>query len=267
MSPGFPVTIELVNLAKLVWHTGRNTNISRIWRRVNEGAFLMDFWEEFGRSDRQPVLIMSAKEGLREPGKPDKISHDISAAFRILDSLENTYRRNDGNILNYERIELDGDNPNIPNEKQETNIISVGGPHVNDITSVALDSCSNGYRFGGHEGRDIIDKVTDEVYAPTTPSENGWVDLGLVGRIPNPLDPTSRGSDMIIICGSYGPGTVAGARFFNRPDLMADVYEKDNRYFQAVLNVQVNRLGAVSKIDIEDEKPFVTPTTQDIRNG
>lgn len=274
MSPDINVVVSPAVL-KWTWRQikHRGTDVRQLPTKVKEKALLIDFWEKYGSGQSQPILVMSAKEGLREDGTPDKISHDIKASLRILESLESTYRRNDGNILNYERIELDGDDPNIDEVKQRTNIITVGGPEVNDITEEALDDCPNGYDFEDidtdgsdptdADERKIIDKGSNNYFKSTTPSEDGWEDLALVARIRNTLDGTDGSSDLIVVCGTYGPGTVAAADFFNRPDLLEEVYDGDTEYFQAVLRVHVNGLGTISGMKIEDKKVIREQTYDD----
>lgn len=269
-----PITVEVgaVTLGKWVWSQAKRRNVGinqlpdRIWGRT----LLIDFWEQYGRGDPEPLVIMNWDGGVHD-GEPHKISHDVEAYFEVLDSLESTYRIHGGNIHDYDRI-VDAIDPDVDEREQRTNSITIGGPEVNKITSEALDDCPNGYDFVGIDADDgveetrewddlegtnkriITDKGSNDYFETDEPADDGWEDLALVARIRNPLDETSDSSDMIVVSGAFGPGTVAAAKFFNTPELLAEVYDGGNEYFQAVLRVHVNSLGTISSMEIADDK-------------
>lgn len=273
MFPLVSFDIGLFAVGRWVWTQikRREFDFDHAKDRIRGKTLLIDFWEKYGQDEPEPLVIMTWDGGVHDDGEPHKISHDVEAYFEVLDSLERTYRRYNGNIHEYDRV-VDGDDPNIDDEKQWTNIITIGGPKVNKITEQALDDCPNGYDFAGidtvddseqtaepigepdTDERRIIDKASNNYFETTPPAEDGWEDLALVARIRNPLDETNNSSDMIVVSGTYGPGTVAAAKFFNRPDLLGEVYDGDHEYFQAVLRVRVNSLGTISSMEKVDDK-------------
>jgi hypothetical protein len=115
------------------------------------------------------------------------------------------------------------------------NLLLVGGPIANDITSVLMKRVSLRYVFRDHE---IIDTTTNSLICKAT-QETGMIseDYGIITRQINPYNKSKK---VIMVTGCYGWGTWAALEALLEPKNMNFLSEKRAEFYQVLVSVNIH---------------------------
>ncbi|GAX57953.1 helix-turn-helix domain-containing protein [Streptomyces olivochromogenes] len=96
-------------------------------------------------------------------------------------------------------------------------LILIGGPDSNKITNEVIQRLPCSLRVGGGATHDVAirDSQTGRIYSPRSLRRGSGTDFGVVIKAENPFNPQTS---VLIIAGSFGYGSWAGARLVTEPE-------------------------------------------------
>jgi hypothetical protein len=119
---------------------------------------------------------------------------------------------------------------------QGSDLILIGGPDVNAATKeVARRRPGRFTRSDVENDVSITDQETGEVY-PKRIGHGIRADAGVIKRMPNPLD---KARQVLIIAGSFGHGTLAGAKLCRDKDFLKDRIVASGGPFECLFTTEV----------------------------
>jgi hypothetical protein len=228
--------------------------IGRGWERLKaeiRSRRARRLWKPFVTGDSRIVLG-------RVSGLPEKTGFLAVGDAMALAALQAYFESLNLPHINFEYDDyLHGDN-------LKSDLILIGGPAVNAITKEALSRISSKSRFGTPMHTEAVyDSATDREYVPSrrTDSNEISVDYGMIIKTKNPFDPSKQ---VLVIAGSWGYGTWAGARFAISKEFSEDPVVLDGKSFECLIETDVVRrtpqdTRVVFLRPLEDEK-IASPT-------
>lgn len=123
------------------------------------------------------------------------------------------------------------------------NLILLGGPDANSVTKEAVSKIRSTIQFGNPEKYEIAfyDSTSNKVYAPRLQSINSRKianDYGIIFKTENPFSPDKQ---IIIIAGSFGYGTWAGAKYILSKSFIENPIVKKNSRIECLITTDIVR--------------------------
>jgi hypothetical protein len=126
---------------------------------------------------------------------------------------------------------------------QGFDLILIGSPDVNEATKEVARRMPGRFTFSDPKDNvsddvsitDITDQETGEVY-PRRLRDGIRRDAGVIKRMPNPLEPARQ---VLIIAGSFGHGTLAGAQLCRDKDFLKDRIVASGGPFECLFTTEV----------------------------
>lgn len=161
------------------------------------------FWEPFF-AEGPPLLVIGH---LKAPQDGEKTGYLAFGDARALGELQSHFQAID---LPVPEVIYDD---RVTGDAIKSHLILVGGPEANIITREALLKIGSNLSFADKASLfAVYDSVTDTLYKPkeTSDQHDICVDYSIILRAPNPF---ALSKQCLVIAGSWGFGTWAGARF------------------------------------------------------
>lgn len=123
----------------------------------------------------------------------------------------------------------------------KNNLILLGGPDANKITREILSRLNLSLTFGDVEVNEIAihDSVTGKSYAPlkkSIKSDELNLDYGLIVKGKNPFD---LSKNILIMGGSFGYGTWAGARYLKSSEFLLNSFTLNSEYLECLIETDI----------------------------
>jgi hypothetical protein len=117
-------------------------------------------------------------------------------------------------------------------------LILIGSPDVNWVTSKMTSERPGRFRFEDAESHivSITDHDTGCVYPDLRVGDAGDQDAGVIKMMPNPFYPDNN---LLIIAGSFGPGTLAGVELTRKKEFLRHKDISNNQSFECLFSVRV----------------------------
>lgn len=132
----------------------------------------------------------------------------------------------------------------------KSNLILLGGPDANKITKDAVVAIDSTFQFGDPSEHVIsfYDSETGKTYAPSkrVDSQDIERDYGVIIKTDNPF---AKDKKILIIAGSFGYGTWAGARFTMGEKFLSNPSVKAGHSVEALIKTDVS-FGAPQEIEL-----------------
>lgn len=179
--------------------------VAIIGRRRWRTRRALAFWRPFIKSNT--AIVIGTFPGGRDFDRAGLMGFGDAAALGELERSLALLGLHSPEILYASQVH--GDDLNRP-------LITLGGPDANQVTRMAVERMVTRLRFGDPDLNEITitDTVNGHSYSP-----GGSDDYGAIIRARNPFAPKF---EMIIIAGSFGHGTWAGARFATSPEFLTN---------------------------------------------
>jgi hypothetical protein len=141
-------------------------------------------------------------------------------------------------LLNLPEIIVEYDD-DLHGDDLKSNLILIGGPAVNTITRQVLSRIGSKLRFGIPTHPEAIhDAAKNREYVPSRRTDTNEIDVdyGMIIKAKNPFDPSKQ---VLVIAGSWGYGTWAGARFTSSKEFIEDPVVLDSKSFECLIETDV----------------------------
>lgn len=115
-------------------------------------------------------------------------------------------------------------------------LILIGGPDANEATKEVLLRVPGRFTFSDRQNDvSITDRLAGDVY-PKSVGSGIRTDAGAIKQMPNPLN---KDRQVLIIAGSFGYGTLAGAKLCRDKDFLKDRIVAPGRPFENLFTTEV----------------------------
>lgn len=156
------------------------------------------FWKPFADGNQSFVIIGHIKE-FNDWERSGLIGFGDAVALAELKSYFDS--------MNIKSVAINYDN-DIDKDALKSNLILIGGPTTNIITKKVLSNIHSTLKFE-ELSLAILDTKENKKYVPSVDrSGDDGVDYGLIIRAKNPFEKSKK---VVVIAGSWGYGTWAGA--------------------------------------------------------
>lgn len=131
-----------------------------------------------------------------------------------------------------------------------SNLILIGGPAINSVTSEVLKRVSGRFVFGdlGGSNVSIVDQQTSSRYPRHTDWNNPTMDAGIIKRLQNPFNAKY---EILIIAGVFGYGTEAGVRLCNDESFLRNPIVASGRSFECIFTTEVVANNALPPVIVD----------------
>lgn len=126
----------------------------------------------------------------------------------------------------------------VNDETRRQNMILIGGADCNQITQEVMTRLPGtlGWVDAPAHTYGIQDRLESRFYSPKPFKMGEGVDFGLLVRAPNPFNPDAT---VLVIAGSFGFGSWAGANLVRSPEFLRDPMVKSSIPFECLFKVDV----------------------------
>lgn len=156
------------------------------------------FWKPFADGDQIFIILGHIEEF---------IGWERSGLVGFGDAIALAELKSYFDSMDIKNVVINYDNK-IDKDALKSNLILIGGPTTNNITKMVLSNIHSTLNFE-KSSLAIFDTKENEEYKPSvSPSGDGGVDYGLIIRARNPFEKSKKA---VVIAGSWGYGTWAGA--------------------------------------------------------
>lgn len=135
-------------------------------------------------------------------------------------------------------------------EMAKANLILIGGPAINSVTSEVLKRSSGRFEFGDLGGLNvaIVDKTTSSRFPSHTDWNNPTLDAGIIRRVPNPFNSQY---EVLIIAGVFGYGTEAGVQLCRSESFLRHPVVSSGKPFECVFTTEVIADNALPPVMVD----------------
>ncbi|MEV6758476.1 helix-turn-helix domain-containing protein [Streptomyces sp. NPDC051214] len=168
------------------------------------GRQLREFWRDFVRPDLTLVVGLHQFASWEPSGLIG-----VGDAFALSEIQQHFVRIGAASPVIRYSDRVDG-------EARRKPLILIGGPDANKITDEVVQRLRCSLGFTRHTPHDISirDSQTERIYVPRLLNQGEGTDYGLVVKTKNPFNPQVPA---LIVAGSFGYGSWAGARLLTDP--------------------------------------------------
>jgi hypothetical protein len=200
------------------------------WRHRIRDRHARRFWKPFTADEA--YIVLGGHAGLSEPEFSGWLGVGDVQALMHLDRHIRAMHIGSFTVAYSNRME---------GGRLDHNLVLLGGPDGNVITKEVVEKLHLTIRPGDPALHivTLYDDARGKEYTPSRRADGELVnDYGVVVRAPNPLHPRSH---VLLIAGSYGSGTWAGARLITDPEFLRKPLVAAGLPFECIFDVDVVR--------------------------
>lgn len=148
-------------------------------------------------------------------------------------------------------------------ELEDRPLVSLGGPDSSHVTKVLMERAATTLRFGDPDYHEVTisDLMTGRRYSPEIRSQTGE-DYGLIVRLP--ASEVLHHAPALVIGGSFGYGTWAGAQLVRQKQFVGDPIVRSGSPFECLYKTEVvdGHLGGIEILALRAVSGGIRPVSE-----